>query len=409
MDQPPSADSFAFSPDSTRIACCAYSNGRTSVEIRGVDDGHKIRALKGCEIDDNDGMPLSQLTCAWFPNELILVSLTRSTIIVQTWNAHTLEQSPTRKYVAPFQRGSLVLSPDGRRLVGLTIAGSAHCPTASKRPTNYPRLRHISGRQRSRTTSRSRSYPASRTRFARPTLNCPLCVLWDLDTSDSGEVLLKGPHCERVLAASFDRESRRLALSLANHTIRIWNPKTRELLSMAEPIEELGLTASPHRHLYFRTPPEVFSKAVTFAPDGRHLLSLRYMRTCDGQIETLLVANWDTQSRRSVLTCTEYEKYDDRLSSAHAVGRDGGVARFAPTCTHVAFTAGGGKVHDMNLLSDLPLKTQTFESGLQDLPAGRLFGLRPDHCGVATSLVFSPDGQTLCWATSGGGVEIRSL
>ncbi|KAM5538660.1 hypothetical protein V8D89_007689 [Ganoderma adspersum] len=402
MAQPPSADSFAFSPDSTRIACCGYNRGRTSVEIRGVDDGHRISILEGYKINNNGGVLLSQLTCAWFPNQLIFVSLTCSTIVVQTWNAHTLEQSSTRKYVAPFQSGSLVLSPDGRHLVGLTVAGSTRCPMDNKHPTNHHRLR-VGSRQRSRTASRPRSYPASRTRFTLP--NYPLCVLWDLDTSGSGEVLLKGLDCERVLAASFDREGKRLALSLANHTIRIWNPKTRELLSMAEPTEELGLTAGPHRHLYPRMPPEVFSKAVTFAPDGRHLLSLRYMRTCDGQIETLLVA-WDTLSRRPVLTCTEYEKYGDTVLSA--VGRDGGVARFAPTCTHVAFTAGGGRVQDIDLSSGVPLKTRTFE-GPQDLPAGRQFGLQRDHYNVTTSLVFSPDGRTLCWATRDGEVEIRSF
>ncbi|PIL22878.1 hypothetical protein GSI_15574 [Ganoderma sinense ZZ0214-1] len=405
MDQPPSAESFAFSPDSKHLACSIYDRGRSSVEIRHVDDGHSVGVLGGCEIDNHGDGTLSQLICAWFPDRLLSVSLALSTVLVQSWDARTFERPSVQRYVAPFDHGSLVLSPSGRHLVGLAAAaGSIRCPVTNKRPVNPPRPR-VGYRQRSRTAHRPPSHSARRTW---PALSShPLCVLWNLDAGDPGEVLLNGSDRQRVLAASFDCESDRLALSLADHTIRVWDTKTREqVLSMAEPFEERGLMApaEPHRHLYFPMPSAVLSKAITFAPDGRHLLSLRKMRICDGRAETLLTA-WDTLSGQMVLGDVRYENYDDTASSA--VGARGcGLARFGPGCTPVASTSSDARrIHVMDLSRGFPLKTRTFGG-----PEGprRQCGLPPDDLDV-TAFVFSPDGHTLCWATKGGEVEIRSF
>ena len=394
----PSADSFAFSPDSKYLAYDACIEGKPLIKIRNVEKGHKIAALQGCNFGDQAAGLLLQLTCAWLPDRLICVSLTRFRVVVQTWDAHTLSPKFIREYVAPFDHGSLLLSPDGRRLAGIAATTAALIPAANKRPADRPPPCRTSG-QRSCSANHPRPHTARRAQA--PAANYPLCVLWDLDADDPGEVLLSGQGCDQVLAASFDRDSERLVLSLTNHTIWVWNMTTRQLLSITEPTARevpRGLPAYSYHRPWLQTvtPLEVLSKAATFTPDGRRLLSLRHTRSPEGRLEALLMA-WDARSG------VPLQGRDSILPPE--VGRNLRLARFSPAGTHVALAANDGKVHVIDLLSIRLSKRWTF--GAPEETPARL-GL-PLDCRDATRLVFSFDGHTLCWGTRGGEVEIRSF
>ena len=170
---------------------------------------------------------------------------------------------------------------------------------------------------------------------------------------------------------------------------------------MVEPItiKEPGFPEDPYQqlHLHFQMSPEVFLKAVAFAPDRHRLLSLRHTRSCEGLVEMLLV-DWDTLSGRPLRI------YNETLPSGACSSF--GLVQFSPAGTHVAFTSTDKRIHVIDLSRGLLPGVRTF--GRPGDRATRRFGLRSDHYDV-TTLVFSPDGHTLCWATRGGEVEICSL
>ncbi|KAI1794829.1 WD40-repeat-containing domain protein [Ganoderma leucocontextum] len=356
MDYSVTMGSFAFSPDSDRLACCAHTKGRRPfVQILSTGEGsRRLAILEGPALQADDG-PVSQLVCAWFPDRLIFVCLARSTILVRIWDAQTFEAHFGWQDTTPIRGGTLLLSCDGRRLAVVAI---------------YRPLDDI-------------FLPTNTLRTANPSL----CVLWDLETGGPREVLNARGAADKVLAASFDPQGERLVLSFADHAIRVWSVATREsLLSVAEPIP---VEFDPRYHLYSRImsrSSEVFSKAVVFSPDGRFLLSLRYMRI-EARRETLAML-WDSRSGRPLL------RWDDTQPSG-GLCRNFGLALFTPAGTHVAFTANDGRVHMFDLSRGLWAQ--------EDMTTQ--FGLRHD----VTSLVLSPDGQTLCWGTHGGQVEIHSL
>ncbi|PIL22875.1 hypothetical protein GSI_15571 [Ganoderma sinense ZZ0214-1] len=360
--------SIAFSPDSERLACCGHIKGRTPfVQILSVDKGSRLAILEGLALDYND--PILQLACAWLPDKLIFACLSRSTLYVRIWDPHTFEPLSSWQDVLPISHGSpsLLLSHDGRRLA---VAAIYDPSKGAMRPTW--------------------GHPSA--------ANIPLCVLQDLETGGPHEVLRARGNQGDVRAASFDREGERLALSFADHTIRIWSVATRELvLSVAEPIP---LEFDPCYHLYNRISSrflslDVSAKAVAFSPDGRHLLSLRYMRVED-RLETLVIL-WDTLTGRPLL------RWDDTRSPG--VYRNSGLAAFTPCGRYVAFAANDGRVHVFDLSCGGLSVRSHWRSRSEDVS----MQLRPLSTSwhVAESLVFSSDGQTLCWGTRDGGVEIR--
>ena len=357
MDGSPTM-SIAFSPDSSRLACCGHVKGRRPfVQIMPADKGSRIAVLESPFLGSGDDAPILQFACAWLSDKLIFVCLAPSTIFVRTWNAQTFEPLSSWEDATSIDHGSLLFSCDGRWLAVVAVHGPLEA---------Y--------RTRSGTTA------------------VPLCVLWDLDSDTpmggppTREVLSARSSQDDVLAASFDPEGERLVLSFADHTIRIWSVGTREtLLSVAEPTP---LEFEPRYHLYraISGADAYTKKAVAFSPDGRYLLSLRFI-SIEERVETLVIL-WDSLSGRPLL------RWDDTQPSE--VCRNSGLVGFSPSGTHVAFTANGGRVHVVDLSRGTHISRQP-ELGLRSM--------RHD----ATSIAFSPDGQTLCWGTRGGDVEISSF
>ena len=200
--------SIAFSPGSERLACYGYIKGRRPfVQILPAGSGNRLAILEGPDLElSDDGTAVPQLACAWFPGRLIFVCLVRTTVFVRIWNGETFDLQLGWQDINLIDHGTLLLSGDGRKLAVAAI----------RDPWGVM----------------PRRFRAS------ASTDVPLCVLWDLDQDVDADGLHElealrarnNNNQDEALAASLDHDGSRLALSFADHTIRIWSVATRETL-----------------------------------------------------------------------------------------------------------------------------------------------------------------------------------
>ena len=349
---------FAFSPDSKQLLYYAGAKGEHFLHVRDVASGNIIATLRG----PSSGVSLlghasaAELICTWLSDTIIFICAIRSTVIIQIWDARTFELRSTRTEMTVLRDTCPLLSLDGRWLA----------------------LRGAPMRN---------ALPASEA----------ACVLWDLPAGSPGAPLLGCPsdNQSKPLAAAFDSDGARIAVSFADNSIRIWSTATREQLSC---VFEPPIAFSRGESAVITT------KVISFSPMGQQILS-RWLRHRNGggtgTGAALTIWGWYPSSRDTLRMVDTPSgpvcSYAASCSSLVLSTPDGATLVFAYEDGHIQIcrlTSSGAVVTRSVSRMAIPLPHQEFGSPTR-------YSLVP--------VLLSPDGQRLIWGTVQGEVEIFSL
>ncbi|WP_405656247.1 hypothetical protein [Streptomyces sp. RK9] len=196
-------------------------------------------------------------------------------------------------------------------------------------------------------------------------------------------------HAASVLSTAFARGGRTLATASWDHSVKLWNPRSRRLLA----------TLTGHTDAV---------TAVTFSPDGRTLATASNDRS---------VKLWDVRSRRLLATLTGHTNTvegvafspDGRTLASASSDR---TVRLWDVRTHqerVVLTGHADPVFRVEFSPDGAMLTSA-DSGrttrLWDVSSHRTLAVLAGRTGAVNAVAFSPDGRTLATAGTDDSVKL---
>ena len=230
-------------------------------------------------------------------------------------------------------------------------------------------------------------------RRSRPTKGAARAVrLWDAATGRPIPLQLDGPS-DKVAAAALSPDGTRLAASIGDHTILLWDLATGGLVTLEGPADHVAY-------------------GVRFSPDGKRLVSLHRAGESHSPVSMRV---WDASSRKLIMTLRTVFHSEASFSPD---GRRLVVCPSAPTSLAVYDAETGREEYSRENPNGLT-GTAVFSPDGARLAACAREGIRiwdvtrrepvafwPTGFSVCGHLAFSQDGKHLARAGSGGIAEV---